>query len=759
MASEESEDVLGFLSPSERESVVSVIQVQHHDLPIFALASHLVSDKACKKKGTAEERLLVLGAHRLYIFRQASGKCTLTADAHLADFAEVISADLPTSVAITLKGEKSPSIVVESLGDDEFLSELYAGFLEVYGAGSALITEEMFPCKFMVVPEDRIDKAGLREDVSAGCAPCAGFSRAYLAWCDYLRCPPLPDFLFDVDQLYPFNGVVKFNLGEISRRKDGLTPRDQRVMMMALAHNTHFTKLSMGNQIAPKEAVTQLVSTLNVNVKLQELDLASCALDKKEIALVAGALGDNPRSQVHTLNLSDNPADDKSMAAVAAALPVMAGSHGLQVLKLANLCGKAGMQAVATAIIGHAPTLNSLRIADISGNKLDDASTKSWGAVLGRAPKLEEFSCGDCGMSMKALATGFGQSKLPSLRMINVSGNNLSKDKGFDSLVAMLLQAANLTDLDLKNTSLDVAGLKSIFGPTGLKKLLHARVADNNLGDAGLIGVLEALEANPSVSALYLDNNLAKKSKQRGAAMDKLVQFFERPENKITHLSLAASRGKGLKGDVVPFVFSLMMNKTLKSLDVSGNGAGSPLALALGKMLSTNHALQEVRFDDNGLDVDGFRMILTGVERNGGSLVLMPLPLRDAHEALKATHGFADIETLHELLGKIQVTVQTAAMRSAEQQGSLRASRHLGSQKGASASASASAAGPSSSSSSSSSTAASGAATAAALVDTRRASVLWADKDTVAEMEGLTPEEREQMKGIMRATQGKKEKS
>jgi hypothetical protein len=106
----------------------------------------------------------------------------------------------------------------------------------------------------------------------------------------------------------------------------------------------------------------------------------------------------------------------------------------------------------------------------------------------------------------------------------------------------------------------------------------------------------------------------------------------------------ASKANNGLKEDILPLVFSLMTNKTLKELDISGNQIGNQLALSLNKVLQTNRTLESLIWDGNDITGPGFHMFLAGLRRNN-VLKNMPLPLNDINAASKDkvnTH-FVDI--------------------------------------------------------------------------------------------------------------------
>lgn len=97
-----------------------------------------------------------------------------------------------------------------------------------------------------------------------------------------------------------------------------------------------------------------------------------------------------------------------------------------------------------------------------------------------------------------------------------------------------------------------------------------------------------------------------------------------------------------IKAEIMPLVFSLLTNKTIKVLDIRGNGIGNPLGLGLGKVLQANTSLEELYIDENSITLPGFQNIKIGLERNK-TLLFFPTPLQDINAALKDNKAILDV--------------------------------------------------------------------------------------------------------------------
>jgi hypothetical protein len=72
------------------------------------------------------------------------------------------------------------------------------------------------------------------------------------------------------------------------------------------------------------------------------------------------------------------------------------------------------------------------------------------------------------------------------------------------------------------------------------------------------------------------------------------MQIFDTRQRGITSLYLRGSTKYCLKQDIMPMVYSLMNNKCMEVLDITGNNCGDTLGIGLGKVLQINSTLREL---------------------------------------------------------------------------------------------------------------------------------------------------------------------
>jgi len=208
----------------------------------------------------------------------------------------------------------------------------------------------------------------------------------------------------------------------------------------------------------------------------------------------------------------------------------------------------------------------------------------------------------------------------------------MTRDSKHLDIVRFFQVSPNLKELNLARTMVPGEVFQSFIEV--LPYLERLDVSDNSLGDSGVIAFLETLKTHKNLRELILDRNFDKPSKLRTKAMTTLGSLINSETCKIEKLSLQGTKGFGLRSDLLPFIFSLMANRTVKSLNISNNACGNGLALALAKMLQANKTVEVLHWDENGTNLQGYLMFYVGLLKNQ-ALREMPIPLADIAAAGK----------------------------------------------------------------------------------------------------------------------------
>ena len=176
-----------------------------------------------------------------------------------------------------------------------------------------------------------------------------------------------------------------------------------------------------------------------------------------------------------------------------------------------------------------------LRKLDLRGNDLTDIGLLrlSLGHCFGPLLKELNLRCNGLGPSSASALAEIGDA-LPSLRVLNLSGNNQITDDGIFNLLRH--SWVNLTEIDLSGTGITYIGVgrfaRKTVGWTQLRKL---NLAGNLLGSQGLYAFFIDEREWPSLQHLDLSDNLLGSSQGLfGALIDPRREF--RPFEKALHL-------------------------------------------------------------------------------------------------------------------------------------------------------------------------------------------------------------------------------
>ncbi|XP_010765613.1 leucine-rich repeat-containing protein 16A [Notothenia coriiceps] len=412
--------------------------------------------------------------------------------------------------------------------------------------------------------------------------PCGGFSQMYRCVCDWLGLPYKEEVQWDVDTIYLTQDTRELNLQDFSH----LENRDLVAIIAVLEFNQWFTKLSTKDYKLSADVCEQILRVVTRSSRLEELVLDNAGLKTDFAQKLAAALAHNPSSGLTTINLANNPLEDRGIS-----------SLGAQFAKL-------GM---------------GLKHLNFSKTSL---SPKGFGSHPKKGKEVPPsfkhfFSSAVC------------------LNSINVSGTKLPPE----ALKALLLGLAS--NLNLKEVTLDLSCCELRSGGSQILEGCIAEIpnissldiSDNGL-DSDLATLLVWLAKNRSIRHLSLGKNFTSiKSKNLGPVLDSLVHMIQEEESPLTSLSLADSR---LKSDLTIILNALGSNSSLTRLDIGGNAMGDMGAKMLAKALQINSKLRTVIWDRNNTSPQGLQDVAAALEKNF-TIRFMPIPIIDASQALKAS--------------------------------------------------------------------------------------------------------------------------
>uniref|UniRef100_A0A674P5V6 Capping protein regulator and myosin 1 linker 1 n=1 Tax=Takifugu rubripes TaxID=31033 RepID=A0A674P5V6_TAKRU len=516
--------------------------------------------------------------------------------------------------------------------------------------------------KLSMEPADRVSclQTLWENNKPAEPGPCGGFSQMYRCVCDWLGLPYKEEVQWDVDTIYLTQDTRELNLQDFSH----LENRDLVAIIAVLEFNQWFTKLSSKDYKLSADVCEQILRVVSRSGRLEELVLDSAGLKTDFAQKLAAALAHNPSSGLTTLNLANNPLEDRGISSLGAQFAKL--RMGLKHLNFSKTSlSPKGVNSLCQSLCANPSIPSSLVHLDLSGNVLRGDDMQHFYHFLSQPNSLEtlDLSNTDCSLDHvshedrrqallmlcclwfpsftcrkgKEVPLSFKHffSSAMSLRLINMSGTKLPPE----ALKALLLGLAS--NLNVKDVSLDLSCCELRSGGSQILEGCIAEIpnissldiSDNGL-DSDLSTLLVWLAKNRSIRHLSLGKNFNNiKSKNLAPVLDSLVHLIQEEESPLTSLSLADSR---LKSDLSIVLNALGSNSTLAKLDISGNAMGDMGAKMLAKALQINSKLRTVIWDKNNTSPQGLQDVAAALEKNF-TIRFMPIPIIDASQALKAS--------------------------------------------------------------------------------------------------------------------------
>ncbi|XP_044063122.1 F-actin-uncapping protein LRRC16A-like isoform X2 [Siniperca chuatsi] len=614
------------------------------------------------KGDKTENRVLALASHRAYLLTARIP----TKVEHSFNYLEIqgIACNKPTQLFIEYE---RGSFSLKLLSTEE-VNEVVAHI------GNCLlrICPGLPPSKVMkklcMEPPDRLTSLQTlwENNKPAEPGPCGGFSQMYRCVCDWLGLPHREEVQWDVDTIYLTQDTRELNLQDFSH----LENRDLVAIIAVLEFNQWFTKLSTKDYKLSADVCEQILRVVSRSSRLEELVLDNAGLKTDFAQKLAAALAHNPSSGLTTINLANNPLEDRGISSLGAQFAKL--RMGLKHLNFSKTSlSPKGVNSLCQSLSASPSIPSSLVHLDLSGNVLRGDDMQHFYHFLGQPNNLAtlDLSNTDCSLDQvcSALLRGSVQhlsvlnvsksvfphrkgkevppsfkhffSSAMSLSSINVSGTKLPPE----ALKALLLGLAS--NINLKDVSLDLSccelghclrsgGSQILEGCIAeIPNISSLDISDNGL-DSDLSTLLVWLAKNRSIRHLSLGKNFNNiKSKNLAPVLDSLVHMIQEEESPLTSLSLADSR---LKSDLTIVLNALGSNSSLTRLDISGNAMGDMGAKMLAKALQINSKLRTVIWDKNNTSPQGLQDVAAALEKNF-TIRFMPIPIIDASQALKAS--------------------------------------------------------------------------------------------------------------------------
>ncbi|XP_055083820.1 F-actin-uncapping protein LRRC16A-like isoform X2 [Periophthalmus magnuspinnatus] len=609
------------------------------------------------KGDKTENRVLALASHRVYLL---TARIPAKVE-HSLNYLEIqgIACNKPTQLSIEYD---RGSFSLKLLSTEE-VNEVVAHI----GICMQRICPGLPPPKVMkklsMEPPDRLTSLQTQWEnhKPAEPGPCGGFSQMYRCVCDWLGLPYREEVQWDVDTIYLTQDSRELNLQDFNH----LENRDLVAIIAVLEFNQWFTKLSTKDCKLSADVCEEILRVVSRSSRLEELVLDNAGLKTDFAQKLAAALASNPSSGLTTINLANNPLEDRGISSLGAQFAKL--QMGLKHLNFSKTSlSPKGVNSLCQSLSANPSIPGSLLHLDLSGNMLRGDDMQHFYHFLAQPNSLStlDLSNTDCSLDQvcSALLRGSTQhlsvlnmskgvfphrkgkevppsfkhffSSAMSLSFVNVSGTKLPPE----ALKALLLGLAS--NVNVKDVSLDLSCCELRSGGSQILESCIAEIpniysldiSDNGL-DSDLSTLLVWLAKNRSIRHLSLGKNFNNiKSKNLAPVLDSLVHMIQEEESSLTSLSLADSK---LKTDLTIVLNALGSNTSLTKLDISGNAMGDMGAKMLAKALQINSKLRTVIWDRNNTSPQGLQDVAAALEKNF-TIRFMPIPIIDASQALKA---------------------------------------------------------------------------------------------------------------------------
>nr|XP_019946921.1 PREDICTED: F-actin-uncapping protein LRRC16A [Paralichthys olivaceus] len=496
--------------------------------------------------------------------------------------------------------------------------------------------------------------------------PCGGFSQMYRCVCDWLGLLYREEVQWDVDTIYLTQDTRELNLQDFSH----LENRDLVAIIAVLEFNQWFTKLSTKDYKLSADVCEQILRVVSRSSRLEELVLDNAGLKTDFAQKLAAALAHNPSSGLTTINLANNPLEDRGISFLGAQFAKL--RTGLKHLNFSKTSlSPKGVNSLCQSLSANPSISSSLVHLDLSGNILRGDDMQHFCHFLAQPNSLATLDLSNTDCSLDQVCSALLRGSVQHLSVLNVSKSVFPHRKGKEvppSFKHFFSSALSLSSINVSGTKLPPEALKALLlglasNPSltdvsvdlsccelghclrsGGSQILEGCIAeipnissldisDNGL-DSDLSTLLVWLAKNRSIRHLSLGKNFNNiKSKNLAPVLDSLVHMIQEEESPLTSLSLADSR---LKSDLTIVLNALGSNSSLTRLDISGNAMGDMGAKMLAKALQINSKLRTVIWDKNNTSPQGLQDVAAALEKNF-TIRFMPIPIIDASQALKTS--------------------------------------------------------------------------------------------------------------------------
>nr|CAB3263513.1 leucine-rich repeat-containing protein 16A-like [Phallusia mammillata] len=607
-----------------------------------------------------DAKVLVLTPYRCQILG-VKAPFKMEADFH---FLEIKSMDSPSPDRLVMSTHSSKIFFMQMIGTDDadhIIGRVALSLRTIFPSVplSRILKASLEPLHRQKVIQQMLNQADQSEP-----GPCGNFSEMYRCVCDFLSCPVREEVEWDVDTIY-----LSQNCRELSLKDFDLPDaRDIIPIVSVLNYNKWFEGLIVRNTKLHGEILDFVLKAARNSQNMKTLVLEGVGLKGEFAQKLATNMVENKESRIETLDLSNNPLEDKGLIHLSGALPVIkhASLTDLNVART-GLTAK-GVNGLCQALRSSANIMGSLTHLNLSGNCLKVDDSEGLYNFLATENHLLELDLSATDSSVEMYISALSHGCLMHLQHVNLSKNHFlgkkQKDTSLPSSFQEFFQNTHaLKSIDFSGIKFPNEGLKCIMdgllvnltkglevsvnlssceikqsgcqviqsGIGTVRNLVGLDLSDNSM-DNELPNFFGWLQQNKSLRELKIGRNFSGiKQKNIRPVMDSIVELVQEENSVLESLSLADSK---LREYTHVLLGCLGSNTSLTELDISGNQMGDTGARVLAKSVQINSKLKILKFDRNNLSAAGFHELAVAMGKNY-TLRYMPYPVNDCMGAMK----------------------------------------------------------------------------------------------------------------------------
>ncbi|KAG5893782.1 hypothetical protein JTB14_005447 [Gonioctena quinquepunctata] len=505
--------------------------------------------------------------------------------------------------------------------------------------------------KIDVIPHTRLQQLRDLEAIASSrreVGPCGGFSNQYACMCDFHSLTYREEVAWDIDNIY-----VSLNTRELSLKDfEYLDQKDLIPIISALEYNTWFSKLRANQVKLSHDNIDRILHVLRKSLNLEEIYLDNLGLKSDFVNKLSSVLKLNLGSALHTIDLSYNQIEDKGATYLGSCIPKL--NKGLVHLNLAH-CGLSskGVNNLFGALCNNSSSLTTLNFLNLSGNNLKD-DISHFHNFLSQPNALQHVDISSTDIILENLFGALVRGCTINMVHLNCSRNPFSSKKNKEapiSLKQFFSSTLNLKYLNISHCKLPQEALKNLLlglACNEFTKEMTLDISNCGLGSQGAHVLESCVHGVRCISSLDISEN------NMDSDLCNVVIAISKNKS-LKHLNMARTMKKHMSlimDSVVQIVqdtnVSCRDNKSLESLDISGNLIGDSGARLLAKALQINNKLKTIIYDRNNITLQGYHDIAYALESNS-TVQYMPFPIYDVTPCMKANAERADL-----LMKKIQ---------------------------------------------------------------------------------------------------------